>query len=136
MPHTREHDGTFHSSPNAETQTQQSGYSPASEMATTRHSAAETADRLQRQADAAIERAAEGAHKVAEKLHDRAEHLEGLRADANEKVAATIDRTADYLHGHDSEQLFGDVKSYVRRHPLQAVAGAIIGGLVLGKFFL
>jgi ElaB/YqjD/DUF883 family membrane-anchored ribosome-binding protein len=136
MPHTREHDGTAHSNPIAETQTQQSGYTPASDMRTTRHTASEAADRLQQQADAGMERAAESAHKVAEKLHERAEHFDGLRADANEKVARTIDRTADYLREHDSEQLFGDVKAYVRKHPVQAVAGAIVGGVILGKFII
>ena len=121
MPHTREHDGVVDNSPMAK------------QTSDLMH---DVSDVARRQADASLDRAAEGAHRVAETLHQRAGQFDGLRHDANERVAETVDRTADYLKDHDSQQLFGDMKSYVRRHPLQAVAGAIVGGLLFGKFFL
>jgi ElaB/YqjD/DUF883 family membrane-anchored ribosome-binding protein len=121
MPHTRDHDGVVDNSPMAKQTTEL---------------AKDAGDFAKRQADAGMDRAAEGVHKVAETLRDRADHFSGMRADANEYVADTVDRTADYLKEHDSQQLFGDVRSYVRKHPMQAAIGAIIGGVLLGKFFL
>ena len=120
MPHTRDHDGVVDNSPMAKQTTDL---------------ARDLRDTAQRQADAGMDRAAEGVHRVAETLRDRAGQYEDLRSDAGERVADTFDRGADYLREHDSQQMFGDVKTYVRDHPLQAVAGAVIGGLLLGKFF-
>jgi ElaB/YqjD/DUF883 family membrane-anchored ribosome-binding protein len=121
MPHTRDHDNIVDDSPLAK------------QSSDLMHDARDLA---RRQADAGMDRASETARGFADTLHRRAENFEGVRADANERVAETIDRTADYLKEHDSEQLFGDVKSYIRKHPMQAVAGAVVGGMLLGKFFL
>jgi ElaB/YqjD/DUF883 family membrane-anchored ribosome-binding protein len=121
MPHTREHDGVVDNSPMAKQTTEL---------------ARDVRDATQRKADAGIERAAEGMRAAADKLRERADHVDGLRSDAGERVADTLGRSADYLRDHDSEQLLGEVKAYVRKHPVQAVASAIVGGLLFGKFFL
>ena len=121
MPHTRDHDGIVDNSPMAKQTTD------------LMHEARDVA---QRQADAGLDRASDAAHKLADSLHRRAEHFDGIRGDANERVAETIDRTADYLKEHDTQQVVGDVQSFVRKHPALAIGGAIIGGLLFGKFFL
>jgi ElaB/YqjD/DUF883 family membrane-anchored ribosome-binding protein len=121
MPHASDHENVVGSSPMAKQTTEITH---------------ELRDTALRQADAGMDRAAEGAHRVAQTLRERAGHFEGVGADAGERVAETFDRGADYLREHDTEQFLGDVKSYVRKHPMQAVAGAIVGGLLLGKFFL
>jgi ElaB/YqjD/DUF883 family membrane-anchored ribosome-binding protein len=92
-----------------------------------------TVHKIRKQADAGIERAASGVETVAGRLRETAGHYEGVPADAGTKVADTMDQTASYLHGHDSQEIVGDFQKFVRDHPLAAVAGALVGGFVLAK---
>jgi ElaB/YqjD/DUF883 family membrane-anchored ribosome-binding protein len=139
MPHTKEHqraDGQM---------TQQSGYTPAYEMGTEQDSTAdrmkqkavETKDRVretvQEKAEEGIDRAAEGVQGAADRIRSQAEERGGVTAEAGTKVADTMERTAGYLREHDSEQILDDVERYVRQHPVQAVAGAVVGGFILGR---
>jgi hypothetical protein len=93
-------------------------------------------EKAKERADESIDRAAEGMHSAADTLRGRAEHFSGIRAEANERAADTFERTASYLEQHDSEQMLQGVKSYVRAHPMIALGGAIIGGLLFWKYFL
>jgi ElaB/YqjD/DUF883 family membrane-anchored ribosome-binding protein len=95
--------------------------------------AAEVADKARRQADQGMDKAAEGLHGTAEKLRERAEEQGGVTADAGQKVADTMERTAGYLREHDTQELMDDLERYVREHPMQAVAGAVIGGFLIGR---
>jgi ElaB/YqjD/DUF883 family membrane-anchored ribosome-binding protein len=145
MPHTRDHDGVVDNSPMSRTETQQSGYTPArdfgSEQDTSadrmKQKAVETKDRVQEKVqektEEGIDRAAEGVQSAADRIRDRAEERGGMTAEAGTKVADTMERSAQYLREHDSEQIFDDVERYVREHPVQAVAGAIVGGFIIGR---
>ena len=44
-----------------------------------------------------------------------------------------MDKTATYLKEHDSQELMHDFEDYVKAHPLQAAAGALVAGFVLAK---
>jgi len=44
-----------------------------------------------------------------------------------------MDRTASYLKEHDSQELWSEVEAFVKEHPMQAAAGALFAGYMLGK---
>jgi ElaB/YqjD/DUF883 family membrane-anchored ribosome-binding protein len=83
-------------------------------------------------ADEGMTKAGEGVHAAAESLRDRVEG-DGVAATASSKVAERLDRAGDYLTDKDSEEFMSDARRFVKEHPVQALAGAIMAGFVLGK---
>ncbi|MBK6663163.1 MAG: hypothetical protein IPG47_10635 [Thermoflexaceae bacterium] len=84
-------------------------------------------------ADAGKERAASGLSVAAERMRERADSHEGMQADVATKAADAMDRTASYLKEHDSQELWSEVEAFVKEHPMQAAAGALFAGYMLGK---
>lgn len=83
------------------------------------------------------DRAEEGKEKAAARLDRASEQIRhqatGPVKPVGEKVAGTLDKTADYLHEHETDEIMDDVRAYVRRHPMQAVAGAAVGGFFFAR---
>lgn len=84
-------------------------------------------------------RAEQGKEKAASTIERasgqiRSQAQGGPASTAGEKVAGTLDKTADYLHEHETGEMMDDFRGYVKRHPMQAVAGAAIGGFFLARF--
>ena len=130
--------------------TQQSGYTPASEMGRdgsrvdagdrTRDAGGDARDKVsefgqkaQQQADAGKDKAAGGMESAASKLREQAAGTDGMTAQAGTKVADGMEKTAGYLREHDTTEMLDDVEKYVKDHPMQAVAGAVIGGFLVGR---
>jgi ElaB/YqjD/DUF883 family membrane-anchored ribosome-binding protein len=84
-------------------------------------------------ADKGREKAAEGLGSAAEKMRSRAEEDTGMRGTVEGKAAEAMDKTAGYLKEHDSQELMHDLEEYVKAHPMQAAAGALVAGFVLAK---
>ena len=84
-------------------------------------------------ADAGKERAASGLSVAAERMRERADSHEGMQADVAAKAADAMDKTASYLKEHDSQELWSEVEAFVKEHPMQAAAGALFAGYMLGK---
>ncbi|MCC6387625.1 MAG: hypothetical protein IT302_09595 [Dehalococcoidia bacterium] len=84
-------------------------------------------------ADAGKERAASGLSMAADRMRERAESHDGMQADVAARAADAMDRTAGYLKEHDSQELWADMEQFVKDHPMQAAAGALFAGYVLGK---
>lgn len=97
--------------------------------------AAELGEKVQHKADEGMTRAADRVETAADKLRERAEHADGMKAQAETKVADTMEQAAGYLREKDTTAVRGDVETFVREHPMQALAGAIVGGYVLGRIF-
>lgn len=95
--------------------------------------AQELMPKAQEQADAGVEKAAEGLQGAADKIREHAATSDGIHAQASTKVADTMERTAGYLRENDTQAIMDDLESYVKEHPMQALAGAIIGGFVVGR---
>jgi ElaB/YqjD/DUF883 family membrane-anchored ribosome-binding protein len=100
---------------------------------TAKDKAAEYGARVQEQADAGIDAAAEGVGKAASKVREQAARQDGMAGQAGVKVADGMEKTAGYLREHDTDQILDDVEQYVREHPMQAVAGAVVGGFLIGR---
>jgi len=137
MPHDRDPMGTD--------MTQGSGYTPASEMGTRQpEEAGRTATQVQEKAkevgamaqerlDEATTRAGEGMQHAAESVREMAQERGGVAAEVGAKAADAMEGTATYLRDADTQKMMDDIERYVRQHPVQAVAGAIVGGFILGR---
>ena len=106
---------------------------PASAVDKMKDKAPEVMQKAQDKADAGIDTAAGGMESAADKIRERTQGKEGMPAEAGAKVADTMERTAGYLREHDSSEILDDVERFVREHPVQAVAGALVGGFVISR---
>jgi ElaB/YqjD/DUF883 family membrane-anchored ribosome-binding protein len=97
--------------------------------------AGEIANQAKEKADVMKDQAADGLERAAQVAHRRASESTGMPAEAGTKVANLVEDTAGYFRTHDTHNIGADVASYVRRHPIQALAGAVVGGFLLGKLF-
>jgi ElaB/YqjD/DUF883 family membrane-anchored ribosome-binding protein len=117
----------------------------ASEMADrARSTAADVADKAEELAPQARERAYEAAEsgressagaldRAASGLEDRAARSEGMTGMAAERTAEGMHAAAGYLKQHETSEIWDDVEQYVRTHPVQAVAAAVVTGIVVGR---
>ena len=92
-------------------------------------------DKALEQAEAGKQRAASGLHSAADQLRNRTgeEEPDDLRGKAMTKAADTIERSATYLDEHETSEIWDDIEKFVREHPMQAAAGALVAGLVIGR---
>lgn len=105
----------------------------AGDVATkTQEKAQEMGSKMQEQADAGLDKAASGLQKAAEQMRERG-GSEGLQGQVATKAADTMEKTAGYLRDHDTDEIWQDVESFVKEHPMQAAAGALVAGFVLGR---
>jgi hypothetical protein len=111
----------------------QQGREVASEYASkAQEKATEYAQVAQEKAEVGKERAAEGMERLAGQLRERTGE-EGAAAAAGQKVADSMEKTAYYLREHEVTEIWGDLEAYVREHPMQAMAGAVFAGFLLGR---
>ncbi len=90
-------------------------------------------EKAQDRADAGIDKAAGSLEDAAQKLKDKSATTDGIPAQAGTKVAESMEKTAGYLREHDTSAILDDVEAYVKEHPLQAVAGAVVGGFLISR---
>ena len=134
-------DGTY--SPTGQTPTQQGsgggqdiatkaqeGAQQATEKA--KEVASQYADKAQEQLETGKEQAAGGMQRAAETIREKTPES-GVAAQAGTKVAEGMEQTAQYLQEHSTDEILGDLETYVRSHPTQAVVGAIFVGFMLGR---
>ncbi len=89
--------------------------------------------KLQDQADANIDRAADGLEKAAEQMRTRLEQKGGVQGQVGTKVADSLDKTSQYLREHEAQEIWSEVESFVKQHPMQAALGAAAAGFVLAR---
>jgi ElaB/YqjD/DUF883 family membrane-anchored ribosome-binding protein len=95
--------------------------------------ATEFSERARERTDEGMQKAAGGMEDTAQKLRERTEGKGGVQAKAGERVAEGMEKTAGYLRDKDSQQIMDDVEQYVKEHPVQAIAGAVVGGFILAR---
>jgi ElaB/YqjD/DUF883 family membrane-anchored ribosome-binding protein len=100
---------------------------------TATHAAAEYSHKAKDTLNNNREQAASGVEKAAEKVRDQLGQKEGLPGQAGVKMADTMESTATYIRDHTTDEMMGDVERLVREHPVQAIAGAIFAGFVIGR---
>jgi ElaB/YqjD/DUF883 family membrane-anchored ribosome-binding protein len=70
--------------------------------------------------------------RAAAGLEDRAGDG-GIAGTAAERTAEGMHAAAGYLREHETREIWDDVEHYVRAHPVQAVAAAVVTGIVVGR---
>jgi ElaB/YqjD/DUF883 family membrane-anchored ribosome-binding protein len=95
--------------------------------------AKEAGRKIEEKADETRESAAEGLGTAATKLREKSQEQDGMAAEAGSKIAEGMDQTASYLKEHDTGEMVDDLERYIRQHPMQAVAGAVAAGFVIGR---
>jgi ElaB/YqjD/DUF883 family membrane-anchored ribosome-binding protein len=95
--------------------------------------AAEYGEQARERADEGMDRAGERMGETAARVRERAQERGGMQAEVGTRVADSMERTANYLKEHDTAELMDDVERYVKEHPVQAVAGAVVAGFVIGR---
>jgi ElaB/YqjD/DUF883 family membrane-anchored ribosome-binding protein len=95
--------------------------------------ATEFSERARERTEEGMHKAASSMDETAQKLRERTEGKEGIQAKAGEKTADAMEKTANYLREKDTQQIMDDVERYVKEHPVQAVAGAVVSGFILAR---
>ena len=84
------------------------------------------------------EHASGSLQQVAQALHDVSRSLEqnglGGVSQLSDRAAGQVERTADYLRRRDFDGLLRDTRQMARRHPEVFVGGALLAGILLGRF--
>jgi ElaB/YqjD/DUF883 family membrane-anchored ribosome-binding protein len=95
--------------------------------------ASEVGQQAQEKLDQGKDSAASGMESAADKIRERTQYSDGVQAKAGTKVAEGMEKTAGYLKEHDTNEMVDDLEKYVREHPVQALAGAVVGGFLVGR---
>jgi ElaB/YqjD/DUF883 family membrane-anchored ribosome-binding protein len=97
--------------------------------------AAAVKDRAMEQAEVGKTKAASGLKSAAEQMRSRtnAAESEGPKEKVITRAADTMDKSAQYLEEHEPREMWDDFEKFVREHPMQAAAGALVAGLVVGR---
>jgi ElaB/YqjD/DUF883 family membrane-anchored ribosome-binding protein len=90
-------------------------------------------ERAQEQVEGQRERIASRVEDAATSLMHHAEEGDNLRFMAERRVAHGLESAAGYLHSHQTDEVAGDVASYVRQHPVRSLIVAVVIGYLLGK---
>jgi ElaB/YqjD/DUF883 family membrane-anchored ribosome-binding protein len=91
-------------------------------------------DRAMEQADVGKQKAASGLKSAAEQMRNRTStEQEGTKDKVMSKAADTMDKSAQYLEEHEPNEMWGDFEKFVKDHPMQAAAGALVAGVIVGR---
>jgi ElaB/YqjD/DUF883 family membrane-anchored ribosome-binding protein len=93
----------------------------------------QVAGRVQETAEKAVEVSAKKMHDSADKIREKVDGLGGAGEKAGMAVADRVDQSADYLQERDTGRTMANVESFVRRHPVQSMVGALVIGFVVGR---
>ena len=84
-------------------------------------------------ADAGTGRIAARLETAASAMRERAAEAGGVRERVGNVAADRVEKTGEYFRERDTREVAGDVREYVRSHPVQAAAGALVMGYMLGR---
>jgi ElaB/YqjD/DUF883 family membrane-anchored ribosome-binding protein len=90
-------------------------------------------ERAQEQVEGQRERIASRVEDAASGLKHHAEVGDNLRYETERRVAHGLESAAGYLKTHQTNEVAGDVGSYVKQHPVRSLIIAAIIGYLMGK---
>lgn len=90
-------------------------------------------DKAMEQAEVGKQKAASGLHSAAEQVRSRAGESDGTKDKVMAKTADTMEKSAQYLEDHEPREMWDDFEKFVKEHPMQAAAGALVAGVIVGR---
>jgi ElaB/YqjD/DUF883 family membrane-anchored ribosome-binding protein len=90
-------------------------------------------DKAMDTADQAKDKTAEGMASAAETIRDKVGSTGGVAGTAGTRLADGMEKTAEYLREHDTQELMSDLDQYIKDHPTQAIIGAVAIGFIIGR---
>jgi ElaB/YqjD/DUF883 family membrane-anchored ribosome-binding protein len=87
----------------------------------------------QQRIDAGRDKVASGLEDAATKLREGSDTAGSMGHSAGETVAVKMEAAAGYLHEHKSNEIAGDLGSYIEGHPVQSIIAAALLGFFLGR---
>ena len=61
--------------------------------------------------------------------------LQSAAAPVVARARSTLDTSAEYLRGHDIDEMRNDLEREIRSHPIKSIAIALGAGYLLGRIF-
>ena len=100
--------------------------------------AEEIKDKVSDYGDRAKEGLEDGKTKAAEALNHAADAIrertgDGMLSDAGESLASGVEKVAAYTEERSPGEMRADLEDFIKKHPVEAVAGAIFAGFLIGK---
>ena len=95
--------------------------------------ASDYGDQAQDLIDQGKTKAATVMSQAAGTIRDKTSSTGGIASDAGDKIASGMEKAASYTKDKSTSEMLDDVESYVKKHPGQAVVGAVVAGFLLGK---
>jgi ElaB/YqjD/DUF883 family membrane-anchored ribosome-binding protein len=95
--------------------------------------AGEIMDRAQEEVDSRRGQAAGGIQDAAGMIRDKTQDQSGITAKVGGQVAEGMEGTANYIQTHTTSDMVKDIENFAREHPGQAIVGAVLAGLLIGK---
>ena len=103
----------------------------------------EIEDKVADYGDQALDKLDQGKAKAADVMSQTASTIRektsssgGMAADAGAKLATGMESVASYTKEHNTSEMMDDLEAYIKKHPGQAVAGAVVAGFLLGKIIV
>ncbi len=97
------------------------------------HRVHDLGEKAQQRIDSERDRVASRIEDAASKLRERGDTAGTIGHVAGEKVAVRMEHAAGYLHERHTDEIAGDLASYVKQHPIQSIVAAAIAGYVFGR---
>lgn len=91
------------------------------------------AESLREQAENGKDRAASGLEKAATEMRGKLEEGGGVQAQVGAKLADGMESTAGYLREHEASEIWSDLESFVKDHPVQAAVTAAVAGFLVAR---
>ncbi len=102
---------------------------------TLRAKAGEVTHKTEEAVNRGRDRAASALDRAAAKIRGVGTRIPGGQRTTGiaDRTAGKLSHTAGYLREHDARAMASDVKESVRRHPTEALIGALIAGFLVGR---
>jgi ElaB/YqjD/DUF883 family membrane-anchored ribosome-binding protein len=72
-------------------------------------------------------------HRVRSSMKNVGQQISRGQEQISSTTSSAVGQTSGYLREHNPGEVIRDVGSYARRHPYQAIGGAVVTGVVIGR---
>jgi ElaB/YqjD/DUF883 family membrane-anchored ribosome-binding protein len=98
-----------------------------------REKASEVGMKAKEMAHTGKEKAGTGLTAAGEKILERTENMSGVTGTVGRKIGSGLESTGHYLKDKQAGEIWDDVETFVKEHPVQSVAGAVVAGIIVGR---